>query len=820
MTPPAAALAELMSIIPEGAVWLRGEDPAMLRAAVNACVTMWPGACLHSVAGDHATLNALLAPPVARAGLSDWIVALSLLGPPWDEQAEPDLDRLLGALFERLPEGGALILDASPLRRGDARRLWASALRARRGGRSVLISGGDAPVPRLPGAESSAARSFSLPSSRQGATDHQAPQKIATDIDALIAQAPAIARGPAGAAWTCAASSVLAGGAELSAGQAAALRLRLGRAIRYEHPILARALLDAARHGCLELGDRLGALSCLAFVVETHYIEWEDLRALDELCDDMLALADADAAMRINFEDSLEIQTRLAIAMLVAGRAPDRLMAVLGRVHALRARSEDPTEQALAATVLLEHHLWHPAVIDREVLWSSCAPRCDDDRVAPIVRVWWAHRAIAAGHGVLEVERIAGWKRDAATLAQAHGLHHTVRFLDHSDTELLLAAGDLPAARQRIDRMLMSLRQRCRLDLVYHHVLETLWHLRAENFTAAVDHAMAAHREAVWRGLPAMQWPHVEVIIAFAHLGRGQLDEADRWFAKAVEHAGQAPGCREQREFALAHARWIRGDEEGARATLRVALAASRQRRAPWLMKYLPGVAAVLADLALEADIEAPHVRRLIAAQGLLAPDPASPHWAWPIAIHSLGGVTQRRHGMPVRDAKRLHKPSLLLARLLCAGADGVRREDLEEDLWDDPDMSSPEKALDIAVHRLRRWLGDDAAVIVSGGRVSLDEVRVWTDVQALRHMQERLDGATPPGAREARRWLGWIDRLCVGAFCAGIEADTVLAARARHEARIAALRERLTRLALREPVLSRPAAAPASAAMRESETS
>jgi DNA-binding SARP family transcriptional activator len=58
----------------------------------------------------------------------------------------------------------------------------------------------------------------------------------------------------------------------------------------------------------------------------------------------------------------------------------------------------------------------------------------------------------------------------------------------------------------------------------------------------------------------------------------------------------------------------------------------------------------------------------------------------------------------------------------------------------------SQNKAFAIALHRLRRLLGDDNAVRLSGGRVKLDARCCWVDIWAFEHILGKADRAIKEG--------------------------------------------------------------------------
>jgi LuxR family maltose regulon positive regulatory protein len=93
-----------------------------------------------------------------------------------------------------------------------------------------------------------------------------------------------------------------------------------------------------------------------------------------------------------------------------------------------------------------------------------------------------------------------------------------------------------------------------------------------------------------------------------------------------------------------------------------------------------------------------------------------------PVAIHALGRFEVLVHGEPLRFVfKAPRKPLDLLKGLLISGGDSVGQHTLCEALWPDLDSWSAGRALNTAVFRLRKLLGDKSAIRVDCGQIRLE---------------------------------------------------------------------------------------------------
>ncbi|OUL98315.1 BTAD domain-containing putative transcriptional regulator [Variovorax sp. JS1663] len=156
------------------------------------------------------------------------------------------------------------------------------------------------------------------------------------------------------------------------------------------------------------------------------------------------------------------------------------------------------------------------------------------------------------------------------------------------------------------------------------------------------------------------------------------------------------------------------------------------------LFPYAPKVAATLVGLGVLAGANGPWLREIVARQGLRAPDDTSPAWPWSIRAHVLGTPEVYLGGERVQVAGKMQQRVWeLLCVLAAAGPQGKSQQFVARQLWGTSE--APEGALRVAIHRLRKLLGSDEAVMVRNGMVMLNSELVWTDLQALQNLCDRI---------------------------------------------------------------------------------
>jgi LuxR family maltose regulon positive regulatory protein len=91
-----------------------------------------------------------------------------------------------------------------------------------------------------------------------------------------------------------------------------------------------------------------------------------------------------------------------------------------------------------------------------------------------------------------------------------------------------------------------------------------------------------------------------------------------------------------------------------------------------------------------------------------------------------------------IPSGKTQQRPLMLLKALLVAGSTGRTQKAIADELW--PDVEGPKAALNAAIHRLRKLLGNDNTVVVAGGKLSINKTLVWSDINALLDVCDRID--------------------------------------------------------------------------------
>lgn len=94
------------------------------------------------------------------------------------------------------------------------------------------------------------------------------------------------------------------------------------------------------------------------------------------------------------------------------------------------------------------------------------------------------------------------------------------------------------------------------------------------------------------------------------------------------------------------------------------------------------------------------------------------------------------------------------LGLLVAYGERGAALERLADDLWPDAEGDTAQHALETTMYRLRRLLGDQAALVRRGGRAALEPHRAFVDAWAFEGLAGKAEAyrarGDPAGALRA----------------------------------------------------------------------
>lgn len=144
----------------------------------------------------------------------------------------------------------------------------------------------------------------------------------------------------------------------------------------------------------------------------------------------------------------------------------------------------------------------------------------------------------------------------------------------------------------------------------------------------------------------------------------------------------------------------------------------------------------------------------------------------FPLRIFTLGRFSVTHGTGPIRFARKTQRrPLQLLKALIAHGGRGVATERLGMALWPEAEGDMAYRAFEITLHRLRRLIGVDRALVLRNGLLTLDNRRCWVDVWEFEKAVSRTEAllnSPAPDAGELDKMSSRVVALYHGHFLGG----------------------------------------------------
>jgi LuxR family maltose regulon positive regulatory protein len=307
-----------------------------------------------------------------------------------------------------------------------------------------------------------------------------------------------------------------------------------------------------------------------------------------------------------------------------------------------------------------------------------------------------------------------------------------------------LNVNDSSTAAKMLDQMGSSLGRFKPWDACFYHLLGAREALLRKDLKPASHHAEWALKFSTEVGAP--------ISSVLCHLVRAQVmhalgkrKEAKEHLAHAFRFARLIKSKIDEFYSLLTEALFFldEGKEAAGLASLRKALAIGRKEGYLSFFVDPPSAAARLCVKALENGIEVPYAQELVRKRNLFSEQPPShlENWPWPLKIFTLGGVQILKEDDPLKFSRKAQqRPLSMLKALIALGGKEVREDQISDALWPEADGDVAHESFATNLHRLRKLIGNEKAVQLRQGRLTLDERFCWVDAWAFERILGQAD--------------------------------------------------------------------------------
>ncbi|WP_444979220.1 AfsR/SARP family transcriptional regulator, partial [Bathymodiolus platifrons methanotrophic gill symbiont] len=131
----------------------------------------------------------------------------------------------------------------------------------------------------------------------------------------------------------------------------------------------------------------------------------------------------------------------------------------------------------------------------------------------------------------------------------------------------------------------------------------------------------------------------------------------------------------------------------------------------------------------------------MMQVNALIPPPPKHlEQWPWLVRIYCFNQVQIELNGQRLKQEGKSQKKVIeLLLTIIALGGQDVSGEKVCDVLWPDSDGDMAKQALKTAIFRLRNLIGK-STVLVSDGKISLNDKHCWIDLWAFETTFQELD--------------------------------------------------------------------------------
>jgi ATP/maltotriose-dependent transcriptional regulator MalT/DNA-binding SARP family transcriptional activator len=526
-------------------------------------------------------------------------------------------------------------------------------------------------------------------------------------------------------------------------------------------PARARAALEKAYTGLADLHDVPGQVMAAALIMETFYFEWTRFTPLDRWIDVLSTLFDGGVAFP---SAAVELRARSGLVAALLYRQPQHplLRPESARALALLEADVPVGARVTGGIILLNCYCFRGDFDCAERVVGLLQPHLAHPEITPLNQVWW--QIAVAYYRLLRSDHDAAAEAldRAEAIAREHGLSFILPAVLTQRVFLTLSFGDLQRAGALLPMLRAVINPARRMDLALFHSAQSWYEFQRGDLAAAMKHGQTAIEGAVEAGAVTIQ---TYCVLGRVHLLL-EIGDAEQALTNVRNVRTRAWGTSRLLDFDTllieAAASFQSGNKADGTALLQAGLAIGREQNYLNTLRWYPKMMVGLLCHALEEGIEIDYVKHLIRARRLFPDTPEIEQWPWPIKLYLLGRFSVVIDDTPLKPlGKAQAKPLELLKALVAYGGRGVSASTLAAQLWPEIEGDAAQNALDTTLHRLRKLLLQDDAVIVHHAKLSLNRSKVWVDVWAFERLSNRLEHEEHVQAEDAARFF----RLYLGNF-------------------------------------------------------
>jgi LuxR family maltose regulon positive regulatory protein len=503
-------------------------------------------------------------------------------------------------------------------------------------------------------------------------------------------------------------------------------------------PRESRRLFDQAYELFFNQGNRdlEGLFSALAGAMYAIMNELDDLTLLDRWIDEALTLTEAYP----DFDSpAVEAQVTCYTFMSLVVRQPwhPDIETWGERTAALAISSTlDPKQLAEVTLILAAATTWTGRFQSAEIALQSLRTLAGHPEVPLVVKATLYNVETMYAMMTGDYEGCMSAMRAGLELADTTGLR-----LWQNRTLIFgiggaLIVGDLEMAEELAEQLDQPVLARRRFDSCMFHYFSGWKAMLEDDVLLAYRELRTAQRMSKEIGLPFFE------LLCSLSLAQVLFTSGDTMKGRRYLRQVRTLGVRIKNRWleftsllVFAQIALDQGRRRSSLNSLRYALSVGREKGYTHTIWWQPAAMARLCVVALEEGIEVDYVRSLVQKRNLVPDQPPLnvEGWPWRFRIYALGRFELAgADGATLLSGRVQGRPIELLKITIALGGRAVSVDRITDVMWPNIDRDYAHRSFNTTLHRLRKLLGEDAAITLTSNQISLSERFFWVDTWAL----------------------------------------------------------------------------------------
>ncbi len=450
----------------------------------------------------------------------------------------------------------------------------------------------------------------------------------------------------------------------------------------------------------------------------------------------LLRYEEMNRAYRLAEQPDLQGQLASRLMGIFILRQPDHPQVAMWYAKAVDAlwSIDDINQRLLTGFYLLSYNIWLGDLVGAAGLWERLV-QCAPNELPPFAaatgyfgRAWLAWAQGDDAHCQSNIDK-------GLQLAQQNGVYiwygmslmmGSTNAFNHGKT--IVADG----YQQQLTPEIFSTRE---MDLAYYHNDRAAFRLAAGELLQANEAQKMALKTAEELGV---LYTLADITFGMAQIQHALGDSAQaEYYLQRAEALGKRYGSwTKALQCSLLRAQFAldAGHEQAAKSSLQELFEQIRQKGFVTYNSLQPSALSRLFAFCLRHCIGQEIIPSLIQRYRLVAPkEETSSTWPWPVRIWTLGRFALEVNGQSIDLSGNKHRrPCDLLKLLLIGKPHGLSESSLADTLWPEREGDMAMRNLRTNLHRLRRLLGSEKAILVQQGLVCLNSQYCWSDLRQV----------------------------------------------------------------------------------------